>query len=286
METWKFRKTDRADQIEHAGTSAVKAMIEAGILGDGHEFLPPKGVEWVSFQQALVELGLKSSSTPDSDAEIRAEIRSKWKEPPLDLGAQAPPAGPSSPPPLPPAAETSAGPPVPQSVIPAGRVKERSRPVDFEGEIDMTPMIDMTFLLLVFFMVAATVGPAWRRVSLPPATSGDTQDPENRVVVVLDFAQSLTDDEQKPMTGSKFTTLADARLRLVDVGAGPGNTSEEEISSDQLAARLKQAFDEKPAAQFVLVAHRKMPAGTVREVLKQAKRAGAKETLVGVSVPH
>ena len=29
-----------------------------------------------------------------------------------------------------------------------------------EGELDMTPMIDVTFLLLIFFMIASTMKPA------------------------------------------------------------------------------------------------------------------------------
>lgn len=183
----------------------------------------------------------------------------------------------------PPAVEPQA-PPVEAAVlldklIPAG--VSASRPQQRRGfppadeELEMTPMIDMTFLLLVFFMVASTVS-AVGRLELPKSVSGDTEDPENRVVMVLDFATPLEEDERTYLNGSKPASLDTARIYL--------SGSDETISAADIETVLEREFKEKPAAQFVLQAHRKMPAGVVREVLNIAQRAGARESMVGVSM--
>ena len=51
-------------------------------------------------------------------------------------------------------------------------------------EMDITPMIDMTFLLLIFFLVASRMDqPA--SVNLPPARHGDPVSAKNAVVLIV-----------------------------------------------------------------------------------------------------
>ena len=147
---------------------------------------------------------------------------------------------------------------------------------DDDDELEITPMIDMTFLLLVFFMVATSVSAA-ARLELPASETGRAEQTEGRVVLVLDFPEGIDAEHAEPLSGSQFVALGDARLHLLD-------RPDEAIPPERLEAALKAEFDAKPQAQFVLQASRKMPYAVVREILKSAGRAGAKETLVAVSM--
>jgi biopolymer transport protein ExbD len=274
MNSWKFRNKHQSDQVQQVDASMLLAMIQNKMVDDRYEYLPPRGLEWVSLNEVV---RLLDHAPAQADAQLKSpkqhsEIPKKSQQALRRETAVT--------------AEASSGIPVVGTFGRLGGSARRGKQFPIDDEIDMTPMIDMTFLLLIFFMVASSVGPAWRQISLPPATSGDTQDPENRVVVVLDFASPLDEGKQDAMTGSRFTTLADARIQFADVKGGLGGGTQQLVSPDTLGQRLKQAFQEKPAAQFILLSHRKMPVGVVREVPKQSKAAGAKETLVGVSVPH
>jgi biopolymer transport protein ExbD len=146
---------------------------------------------------------------------------------------------------------------------------------DDEDELEMTPMIDVTFLLLIFFMVSSTVS-QFASLQLPEANTGDAENPETRVVLVLDFPDGGNDASAEKFQGGQPILLADARLRL--------SNSQELLDAATLEERLRTSFQEQGKTQLILQAHRKMPASVVREVLNIGRRAGAVKTLVGVSV--
>lgn len=53
-----------------------------------------------------------------------------------------------------------------------------------EPELDITPMIDMTFLLLIFFLVTS-VPDVQKALELPPARHGVTADPRAALIITL-----------------------------------------------------------------------------------------------------
>jgi biopolymer transport protein ExbD len=53
-----------------------------------------------------------------------------------------------------------------------------------DAEMDITPMIDMVFLLLIFFLVASKIDQA-TSVKLPPARHGIAVAQENAVIVIV-----------------------------------------------------------------------------------------------------
>lgn len=57
------------------------------------------------------------------------------------------------------------------------------RPAE-EGDLDITPMIDITFLLLIFFLVASKMS-APGKVTLPPARNGVDVVDKNAVIVTV-----------------------------------------------------------------------------------------------------
>lgn len=94
------------------------------------------------------------------------------------------------------------------------------RQVKAEESINLTPLIDVVFLLLIFFMVSTTFTKETHlQIDLPEA-SGDLQPiaPE-QIEVVIDSKGSFTVNG-KPLVNSQITTLRTAIEEL-----GHGNTS-------------------------------------------------------------
>ncbi len=147
-----------------------------------------------------------------------------------------------------------------------------------EEELDMTPMIDMTFLLLIFFMVT-TVIESTQNPELPEAVAGDTEKVDQQVVLVLDFQNGIDAASAAPLSGAQVTSLSTARIFLQ-------GKPDEKIPGDQLENSLRQEFSRRKTGELILQASRKMPASVVREVLQVAKRAGATRSSVAVWVPR
>ncbi len=59
------------------------------------------------------------------------------------------------------------------------------RPVDDSADMDITPMIDITFLLLIFFIVCSTLSES-SSVKLPPARHGKGVDEQMAVIITID----------------------------------------------------------------------------------------------------
>lgn len=66
-------------------------------------------------------------------------------------------------------------------------IKERKKRVG-EGELDITPMIDITFLLLAFFVVVSKMDPT-TIVNMPKAKYGDSVPEKTAVIVVVDATE-------------------------------------------------------------------------------------------------
>jgi len=92
------------------------------------------------------------------------------------------------------------------------------RPLE-EAEMDITPMIDITFLLLIFFIVAAKIEPA-AGVSLPNADYGVAVAPQNCVIITIKAdregkGEVYLGDGVDPSTKAP-TDLVDQRAAIVD----------------------------------------------------------------------
>ncbi len=59
------------------------------------------------------------------------------------------------------------------------------RPIDDSADMDITPMIDITFLLLIFFLVCSTLSES-TAVELPEARHGTGVDERNSVIITMD----------------------------------------------------------------------------------------------------
>ena len=76
--------------------------------------------------------------------------------------------------------------------------------------IDMAPLIDVVFLLLIFFMLTSSFAPPAVPLTLPKAASGAPSETA-KVVVSLDQAGGISISEN-PITESEFETALRAAL--------------------------------------------------------------------------
>jgi biopolymer transport protein ExbD len=127
------------------------------------------------------------------------------------------------------------------------------RRTEDEVTFQLTPMIDMTFLLLIFFMVTARLTD--QKVSVPlelplseNAADPDTQD--NREVINI---------------------AADGTYYIGDQSASPG----------ELKAYLVERFRNNPPLRIYVRADRTTPAKNTKRLVRMATEAGATHVIVG-----
>lgn len=136
----------------------------------------------------------------------------------------------------------------------AGPVIAR-RPVRETADLDITPMIDITFLLLIFFMVAST-SDVQTAVELPPARHGKGVSERDSVIITI---------AERGGPGSALVYLADGK-------SGTPLPDDPAVQQELIAAAVLEA--DKPN---VLV---KAEKGVLhREVSRVAAAAGQKEDI-------
>ena len=114
------------------------------------------------------------------------------------------------------------------------------------GRINMTPMIDVTFLLLTFFMLASHFASAEKmQIDLPRPDDNQGVERRLRDKVIINVLRH--DDRGEP------------EIRL-----GPMPVA----SLTELAGRLAPLAEANPQTQVILRAHRRLRYGDVRQVMK------------------
>ena len=112
--------------------------------------------------------------------------------------------------------------------------------------VNMTPMIDVTFLLLTFFMVTSHFASAEKvDVDLPHPDHNQSVEQQliEKVIVNVEYAG----EDNKP---------------VIRIGALP-------VESDlELVDRLRRVAAINPRAQVILRADRRLPYGPVRDVMR------------------
>ncbi|MBP6602180.1 MAG: biopolymer transporter ExbD [Verrucomicrobiales bacterium] len=130
--------------------------------------------------------------------------------------------------------------------------RRRKAPLD-EVSFQMTPMIDMTFLLLIFFMVTQRITeqelsvPVRLPVALSAASPGKTE----RDIINLD-------------------------------GEGNYYIGDRRATTEEVLAHLKVKFRDFPPLQIYLRADQKTPTKRIREFVEMATEVGAIDLIFGV----
>jgi len=118
---------------------------------------------------------------------------------------------------------------------------------------DMTPMIDMTFLLLIFFMVTSKLSNEKMKM--------DIALPSARVAKLTDA------------TGDRDIINVD--------GAGNYYVGNNEVTKKQLKAHLTERFKVNPPLKIYLRADKDTPSKMLKEFMAMAAEAGAVTVLIG-----
>jgi biopolymer transport protein ExbD len=108
----------------------------------------------------------------------------------------------------------------------AGPVLAR-RPVEDTADMDITPMIDITFLLLIFFLVCSTAA-VQSAVELPPARQGTGVSDRNAVILTVQ-------DQGKN---------SPARVYVGDGVKGKHLPDDPDLQGDAIAKAVEQGLDE------------------------------------------
>ena len=128
---------------------------------------------------------------------------------------------------------------------------------DEELAFQLTPMIDMTFLLLIFFMVTTKISKEQikQEIKLPVASNASiSPEASNRDVISI--------DDQ----GRYFIAQTPADKK-------------------QLANHLKQRFENTPPLRLYIRADKNTPGKQIKEVMKMAADAGALDVIFGSYQP-
>ena len=131
-------------------------------------------------------------------------------------------------------------------------IRRRKRPLD-EVSFQITPMIDMTFLLLIFFMVTQKITEQQLNVpvKLPVAISAVAPERTERDVINID-------GEGNYYIGDKLAT------------------------KNEVLAHLQVKFEDYPPLQIYLRADQNTPTKKIREFVEMATAVGAIDLIFGV----
>jgi len=127
------------------------------------------------------------------------------------------------------------------------RFRERT---DTEQRVDISPLIDMVFILLIFFMVSTT------------------------------FVKDMKLDLERP-SASSATTASTKAVRLYIDNAGDTYLDGQPIQVWVIQSRLRELLSGGSEQSVLVVTDEQVPAGRLVEVVDQARRAGASD--VGVA---
>ena len=169
-------------------------------------------------------------------------------------------------PPLAPAA--AAKPPQPEVLLPdwapmkqEGRLIKPEAEEEDPAEMDMTPMIDVTTLLLIFFLVGG-VFMLQTQIELPKSKTGNPEMPAERKPVAI-----LIDKAPEDPTGGTIA-FEDERTQAVQL--------------EDLVPGYRDRVERGALPEAILKAHRQVPFGLVRRTMTKLAEANVQRIMVGI----
>lgn len=129
------------------------------------------------------------------------------------------------------------------------------------ADMDMTPMIDVTTLLLIFFLVGG-VFMLQADIELPKSKTGTPEMPAERKPVGI-----LIDTDVKNPAGGTIS-FEDAR--------------DDSVPLDDVAEGYRKRVSDGAMSEAMIKAHRAVPFGLVRQTMMKLTEAGVSKIMVGV----
>jgi biopolymer transport protein ExbD len=132
------------------------------------------------------------------------------------------------------------------------------RPIRDTGDLDITPMIDIVFLLLIFFLVTSRPDES-TSVELPPAKHGSGISQQTSVIITIAKAD-----------GPK----APAKVYLADGKVGEPLPDDPVKQEEAIRAAVDQGFVEEAKTSVIIKAGRDVKAGDIKRVASAIGKAG------------
>lgn len=123
---------------------------------------------------------------------------------------------------------------------------------DENSEINVSPLLDMVFILLIFFVVTTT------------------------------FSRETGVDINKPKASSA-SQVKDKTIKMAVTREGTIHIHEKQVNLDELENILKRAHARNPDVQAVIVADEKSETGMMMKVLDRCNSVGLKKTSVAAN---
>ena len=123
---------------------------------------------------------------------------------------------------------------------------------DGESEINVSPILDMVFILLIFFVVTTT------------------------------FSRETGVDVNKPKASS-VSRVKDKTIKMAVTREGTIHIHEKQVSLDELENILKRAHARNPGVQAIIIADEKSETGMMMKVLDRCNSVGLKKTSVAAN---
>jgi biopolymer transport protein ExbD len=125
----------------------------------------------------------------------------------------------------------------------------RSQNASAATEINMAPLIDMIFILLIFFLVTTTFSPeSGLNIDKPSAATGESL--SSRAI--------------------RISLAADGQLFMDAIP----------LELNEVSARIRQALDQRAETFVVIVPDKRAEAGRLVELMDAARAAGARDIAV------
>ena len=134
-------------------------------------------------------------------------------------------------------------------------LRKSLRSFDHEEEINMAPLIDMVFLLLIFFMVTTSFVKETGIDVQPPTAS--TAELKNRGTILI----GVTED------GRVFF-------------------EKQQVNINSVRGHMERALGENPEGAVVIVADQKSDTGVIVRIMDQCRLAGARRLSIAAKKPE
>ena len=131
--------------------------------------------------------------------------------------------------------------------------RHQFKSTDEESEVNLTPMLDVVFIMLIFFIVPASfVKEAGTDISRPPAATAERKERGNILVAITDNDQIWIDRRQ--------------------------------VDPRALRANIERLHAENPQGSVVILADKESKNGLLVQVMDAARLAGVKNVSLAAEV--